>query len=134
MPARLTLQYNGRKSLRTIVAGGPSAATCLISPLRGYRPESRQRPHNYGGGFDPISAIPARCSEADYAYCFNVLYLCTGTQASYLLKRAARACPPPMHMVTTPYSKPRRCRSLAARSARMAPVAPSGWPRAMAPP
>jgi hypothetical protein len=42
--------------------------------------------------------------------------------------------PVPMHMVTMPYLPPVRCRPCTTVAMRMAPVAPSGWPSAMAPP
>ena len=51
-----------------------------------------------------------------------------------LRNSAASAWPPPMHMVTMPSSRSRRTRSLATRSDRIAPVAPTGWPSAIAPP
>ena len=43
-------------------------------------------------------------------------------------------CPTPMHMVARARRAPRSCSSSAAVSASRAPLAPSGWPSAIAPP
>jgi hypothetical protein len=47
---------------------------------------------------------------------------------------SAIPCPPPMHMVTIARRAPARSISAMALTTRMAPVAPTGWPSAMAPP
>ena len=46
----------------------------------------------------------------------------------------AFACPPPSHMVCRPYRPPVRSSSCSNLVIRIAPVAPSGWPSAIAPP
>src|SRR5215471_6694024 len=46
----------------------------------------------------------------------------------------AAPCPPPTHMVTIPYFALRRGISRRMVAVSLAPVQPSGWPRAMAPP
>src|SRR4028119_1636009 len=46
----------------------------------------------------------------------------------------AAPIPPPMHMVTMPYFEPRRFISFRICTVSFVPVAPIGWPRAMAPP
>jgi len=40
--------------------------------------------------------------------------------------------PPPMHWVASAYLPPSRCRTAAALPVMRAPVAPSGWPSAIA--
>src|SRR5690606_11532590 len=49
-------------------------------------------------------------------------------------KMPAAPMPVPTHMVTMPYRRSWRRRAWMAVAERIAPVAPSGWPRAMAPP
>ena len=44
------------------------------------------------------------------------------------------AWPPPSHMVTIPYRPPVRASEWASVVSSRAPVAPSGWPSAIAPP
>src|SRR5690606_24539644 len=51
-----------------------------------------------------------------------------------LSRMVAMPCPPPMHCVARAYRPPVRWSRLAALPVMRAPVAPSGWPRAMAPP
>src|SRR6185436_11224630 len=48
--------------------------------------------------------------------------------------RIAAPCPPPTHRVARPSSLPRRLISRHKVSTSRAPVQPTGWPRAMAPP
>ena len=54
--------------------------------------------------------------------------------ASYLSKIPAAPCPPPTHIVTMPYRASRRFISRRMVAVSLAPVHPSGWPSAMAPP
>src|SRR5581483_380623 len=49
-------------------------------------------------------------------------------------KIPAAPMPVPMHIVTMPYFCLRRRRPCSRVATRMAPVAPSGWPSAIAPP
>src|SRR5690606_18927934 len=49
-------------------------------------------------------------------------------------KMPAAPMPVPTHMVTMPYCRLRRRRAWMVVAERIAPVAPRGWPRAMAPP
>ena len=49
-------------------------------------------------------------------------------------KMPAAPWPVPIHIVTMPYLPPVRRRPCTTVAARMAPVAPRGWPRAIAPP
>src|SRR5687767_1531274 len=49
-------------------------------------------------------------------------------------KMPAAPMPPPTHIVTMPYLALRRCISLIKVAVSFAPVQPSGWPSAMAPP
>ena len=49
-------------------------------------------------------------------------------------KIPAAPIPPPTHIVTIPYLDPRRRISCSSVAVNLAPVHPSGWPRAMAPP
>src|ERR1700747_1196762 len=51
-----------------------------------------------------------------------------------LAKIPAAPMPVPMHMEIIPYLRLSRCRALISVAVRMAPVAPNGWPSAMAPP
>src|SRR5580704_2222962 len=46
----------------------------------------------------------------------------------------AAPMPPPMHMVTMPYRAFLRCKSRISVAVSFAPVQPSGWPSAIAPP
>mmetsp|Transcript_61304 Transcript_61304/g.144824 ORF Transcript_61304/g.144824 Transcript_61304/m.144824 type:complete len:241 (+) Transcript_61304:257-979(+) len=56
------------------------------------------------------------------------------SMAYSLSKMPAAPWPAPTHIVTMPYLPPVRRRPWMTEAARMAPVAPSGWPSAMAPP
>jgi len=87
------------------------------------------------------------CKSAIQDHCFGAIFLNPPTCASlgsrsqnsllnsqYLSKTPAAPWPVPTHMVTMPYLPPVRLRSFIICTVSLAPVQPSGWPRAMAPP
>src|SRR5690242_21492828 len=55
----------------------------------------------------------------------------TPAHAGILSKRAASPCPPPMHIVSTPYRASRRSISRSRLARIRPPVAPIGWPSEM---
>jgi hypothetical protein len=57
-----------------------------------------------------------------------------GGSGGLVQKFQLRPGPMPTHMVTMPYFRFLRCKACTTVADRIAPVAPSGWPSAMAPP